>query len=167
MTTGLTWRPMVPSDLPAILSVAAAVHPTYPEGEAVFMERMSLAPHGCLCLSDGQGLAGYLLSHPWRERDPPALDTLLGQIPPDAPVWYVHDLALLPRARGGGAAGRAVEHLVAAASARGCAALALVAVNDSVGFWERQGFRVVHDPSLASKLASYDDAARYMIRPLR
>lgn len=158
---------MVAADVPAVLAVAAQVHPAYPEGEAVFVERMRLAPQGCLSLGDGQGLAGYLLSHPWRQGDVPALDSLLGSIPTDAPVWYVHDLALLPRARGTGAAGRAVDRLVAVASARGCDALALIAVNDSVGFWERQGFRVVHDPSLASKLASYDDAARYMMRPLR
>lgn len=166
MTTASTWRPMVPGDLPAILAVAAEVHPAYPEDEAVFAERMRLAPRGCLCLADDEGITGYLVSHPWRERDVPALDSLLGSIPPGAPVWYVHDLALLPAARGTGAAGRAVEHLVAAARAQGCRALALVAVNDSCGFWERQGFRGVHDPSLASKLASYDDAARYMMRPL-
>jgi hypothetical protein len=48
----------------------------------------------------------------------------------------------------------------------GCSSLALVAVNDSSGFWRRQGFREVNDPALARKLASYDDAARYMRRDL-
>jgi hypothetical protein len=48
----------------------------------------------------------------------------------------------------------------------GFASMALVAVNDSAGFWRRHGFRETHDASLDRKLASYDDAARYMVRDL-
>lgn len=52
------------------------------------------------------------------------------------------------------------------AAETGHTSLALVAVNDSTGFWRRQGFREVHDPALDRKLASYDDAACYMRREL-
>ena len=48
----------------------------------------------------------------------------------------------------------------------GLSCLSLVAIDGSSGFWRRQGFRVVHEPALAKKLASYDDAARYMERAL-
>ena len=57
-----------------------------------------------------------------------------------------------------------VEHIVDHAARAGCTTLALVAVNDSAGFWRRHGFRETHDPALAANLASYDDAARYMER---
>jgi len=157
---------MTVADLPAVLATAAQVHPDYPEDQAVFRERCSLSPEGCLCLSNGTSLAGYLVSHPWHAGRPPALNTLLGEIPADATDWYIHDLALLPQARGSGAAGWIVAHLASLAAQAGCFRLALVAVNDSVGFWEHHGFRAVHDAALARKLASYDDAARYMVRHL-
>lgn len=44
--------------------------------------------------------------------------------------------------------------------------MALVAVGNSAGFWRRHGFHEAHDEALARRLASYDDAARYMIRDL-
>jgi ribosomal protein S18 acetylase RimI-like enzyme len=160
------WRAMTLIDLPAVMATAAQVHPGYPEDEAVFAERLELAPQGCLCLGDGGALAGYVVSHPWQTGQPPALNTLLGTIPADVADWYIHDLALLPQARGSGAGGSIIAYLADLAASAGCTRLALVAVNDSVGFWEHHGFRAVHDVALARKLASYDDAARYMVRHL-
>ncbi|MET3512657.1 GNAT superfamily N-acetyltransferase [Pseudacidovorax sp. 1753] len=154
-------------DLPAVLQIAAEVHPGYPEGEAVFAERLALFGGGCLCLATPGGvLAGYVLSHPWQADAPPALDTLLQRLPVPAPAYYLHDMALLPAARGLGAAGRAMPLLAAQAVAAGCREMALVAVNGSAGFWARQGFEVREVPALAAKLASYDAAARFMVRPL-
>lgn len=161
-----SWRSMAAADLPAVMAAAAEVHPDYPEGEAVFAERLALHPAGCLVLAGEDGLGGYVLSHPWRLGQVPALDSLLGALPGDADAYYIHDLALLPGARGGGAASACVGRLAAHASAAGFARMALVAVGNSAGFWRRQGFREAHDEALARKLASYDDAARYMIRDL-
>lgn len=162
-----SWRNMSAADLPAIMAAAAEVHPDYPEGEAVFAERLALHPAGCLVLAGGEGLGGYVLSHPWRLGQVPALDSLLGALPDDADAYYIHDLALLPGARGGGAASACVHRLAAHARASGFARMALVAVGNSAGFWRRQGFREAHDEALARKLASYDDAARYLVRDLK
>ena len=158
---------MAPADLPAVMAIAAVVHPDYPEDEAVFAERLRLAPEGCHVLAAGDGaLQGYLISHPWPAGTAPALNSLLGEIPLGVVNWYLHDLALLPSGRGGGAAGEIVVEIARHAAETGYTSLALVAVNDSTGFWRRQGFREVHDPALDRKLASYDDAARYMRREL-
>lgn len=154
------------ADLPAVMAVAAEVHPGYPEGEAVFAERLALHPAGCLVLEAGQGLWGYVLSHPWRFGDVPALDSLLGALPESADVYYIHDLALLPAVRGSGAASACVAGLAAHAASAAFRRMALVAVGNSAGFWRRHGFHEAHDEALARKLASYDDAARYMIRDL-
>ncbi|MFJ5368420.1 GNAT family N-acetyltransferase, partial [Bosea sp. CER48] len=60
------WRRMAPADLPAVMRIAAVVHPSYPEDEAVFAERLQLAAEGCHVLAgDGDELLGYLVSHPW------------------------------------------------------------------------------------------------------
>lgn len=158
---------MAPTDLTAVMAIAAVVHPDYPEDEAVFAERLRLAPEGCHVLAGEDGaLCGYLVSHPWPAGALPALNSLLGDIPQGVANWYLHDLALLPAGRGSGAAGAIVTEIARHAAETGHTSLALVAVNDSTGFWRRQGFREMHDPALDRKLASYDDAARYMRREL-
>lgn len=158
---------MTATDLPAVLAIAAVVHPGYPEDEAVFAERLRLFPQGCLML-DGPGCPiGYVVAHPWRRAAPPALNSLLGELPSQAGCLYIHDLALLLQARGSGAGAVVVARLAEIAADAGLSRLALVAIDGSSGFWRRQGFREVHAPALAEKLASYDDAARYMERALQ
>lgn len=158
---------MTATDLPAVLAVAAVVHPGYPEDEAVFAERLRLFPQGCLVLDGPGGPIGYVVAHPWRCAAPPALNSLLGALPSRAGCVYIHDLALVPQARGSGAGGMVVARLSEIAALADLPHLALVAIDGSSGFWRRQGFREVHAPALAEKLASYDDAARYMERALQ
>jgi len=159
----LLWRPLLPSDLPALSAIAAAVHPGFPEEDAVFAERQLLYPGGAMLLEKDGAPAGYVLSHPWRFGQLPALNALLGKIPHDADTYYLHDLALLPAARGGGAAGKAVALLRDKARRAGFAHMSLVAVNGSQPFWTRHGFAVEERPELAEKLASYEAAARLMV----
>lgn len=152
------WRLMRAEDLAAVQAIAEAVHHDFPEDISVFAERLRLAPAGCLML-DG---LGYLISHPWRLDAPPALNSPLGAIPPEADGWYLHDLALLPAARGTGAGRAAVARAIETAQAAGLARMALIAVGGSAPFWARQGF--VETPLPAAKLASYGEGARYMRR---
>jgi GNAT superfamily N-acetyltransferase len=153
-------------DLAAVEKIAAIVHPGLYEAPEVLAERQRLYRNGCYLLEIGERPAGYVLSHPWRD-EPPALDSMLGEIPADATTYYLHDLALLPVARRIGAASQIVGALTKHALARGFATMSLAAVNGSVGFWERHGFTVAHRPDLAGKLASYESDARFMIKALR
>ncbi|RUT30305.1 GNAT family N-acetyltransferase [Arsenicitalea aurantiaca] len=163
---GYHWRALSTLDLPALERMAAEVHPGFFEALDVLAERQALYPDGTMLLEMAGEPAGYVLSHPWRSLQLPALNTRLGAIPPDADTFYIHDLALLPVARGTGAAAGAVETLASHARRRGFATMSLVAVNGSAGFWGRQGFAKVDAPALARKLASYEDAARLMMRQL-
>ncbi|MHA8048739.1 GNAT family N-acetyltransferase [Roseomonas mucosa] len=161
------WRAMAAADLAAAERIAARVHPDYPEDAAVFAERLSLFPEGCLVLVSPSGeLGGYVIAHPWRLGQPPALNSLLGALPAAADTLYIHDIAQLPARRGGGAAGRALERLEAVARGRGLPGLSLVAVGGSPAFWLRQGFRVRADEALRGKLRSYGGAAGYMVKDL-
>lgn len=164
--TGVTprWRPMSRADLPAALAVADIVHPRYPEDPAIFAERLALYPAGCLVLMLGDEAIGYIVSHPWTYGAPPALNSLLGALPLPPTTYYIHDIALLPRARGTGAAKTVIALLVDRAEASGLLNLSLIAVNDSVSFWQRHGFAETSDPALDEKLRSYDDSARFMVR---
>ncbi|QDZ12365.1 GNAT family N-acetyltransferase [Devosia ginsengisoli] len=166
MSNAMHWRAMTTFDLPAVEAIAARVHPAFPEAMAVFAERQSLYPEGTRLLELGGVPSGYILSHPWRFKALPALNSLLGAIPPDADTYYLHDLALLPTARGTGAAAMIVGDILRHARASGFPSASLVAVNGSVPFWYKHGFREVAAPELADKLGSYEQAARLMARRL-
>jgi GNAT superfamily N-acetyltransferase len=153
---------MTPADATAVDSIAALVHPAFPEDEAVFAERLALHPAGCRLLMMSDRPAGYAPSHPWRSGTLPALNALLGAIPADADTYYVHDLALLPAARGTGAAAVLVGDLKQHAGSLGLSGLSLVAVNGSAGFWRRQGFAEILAGEASEKLASYGAGACLM-----
>lgn len=152
---------MVTADLPEVDAVAARVHPDYPEDPAVFAERLALHPAGCLVLDE---VAGYVVSHPWHPGAPPKLNSLLGTIPADAATYYLHDLALLPAARGVGAGAAVVMQLARHAGTLGLSTISLVAVNASEPFWRRLGFAPA--AIQPSSLASYDGKARLMMRSI-
>jgi len=114
----------------------------------------------------GRRLIGYILSHPWTYAAPPALNSLLGALPAPPTTYYIHDIALLHEARGTGAANAVVAKLIELAEELGLPNLSLVAVNNSVAFWQRHGFVLTAIPALDAKLRSYDEAARFMVRAI-
>ncbi|MDB5614757.1 MAG: family N-acetyltransferase [Devosia sp.] len=158
------WRAMTTLDLPAVEAIAATVHPAFPEDLAVFAERQRLYSDGTQLLEMNGQPAGYVLSHPWMFGQLPALNALLGKIPADADTYYVHDLALLNPARGTGAAAMIVGDMLRHARVAGFSTVSLVAVNGSLPFWYKHGFRAVKLPELADKLASYEPSAKLMVR---
>ncbi len=160
--TSVSWRAMAAADLAAVSNIAAAVHPDFPEEDAVFAERLALCPDGCHVLVHEGDIAGYVISHPWTAGSCPPLNALLGSLPADADSFYIHDLALLPLARGSGAAVSIVDVLKDVARSAGYPRMCLVAVNNSAGFWRRQGFESADAAAMAAKLASYGADARYM-----
>ncbi|MDP2800953.1 MAG: GNAT family N-acetyltransferase [Phreatobacter sp.] len=157
---------MTSVDLPAVCGIAAEVHPDFPEDDSVFVERLALYPEGCHVLAGADGLAAYVVSHPWLALSCPPLNALLGSLPADAASYYIHDVALTPAVRGAGHATDIVAALASHAATAGFAAMSLVAVNGSMGFWQRHGFASEDMPGLAAKLASYGDDARFMVRAL-
>jgi ribosomal protein S18 acetylase RimI-like enzyme len=163
----LTWRPMRPTDIDAVVEVARLSFPDHFEDRACFQNRLALYPRGCFVLADGEAAAkGYLIAYPWRADNAPQLNTVIEGLPAEPALIYLHDLALHPQARGGGVTGAVVEQLAEQAAGDGWPAIALVAVNDAVNFWRRHGFEAQAAPGMAAKLASYGADARYMIRRL-
>jgi GNAT superfamily N-acetyltransferase len=156
---------MTTADLPAVSVLAGRIHPAYPEDDAVFAERLRLYPAGCRVLARGDGVAAYVLSHPWHGA-PPALNSLLGGLPARPSTFYIHDLALAPEARGTGAGSEIVAWLISHAREIGAPGLSLIAVNDSAEFWRRHGFEARHDPLLDRKLDSYGAGAQVMARAI-
>jgi len=158
------WRPMRAEDLPAAMAVADVVHPDLPESPDVFAERLKLFPAGCFVAEDGRGrLLGYALTHPARLGYPPSLDTVMGALPANADCLHIHDVALLPEARGLGLGDALTGRLKELARETGLRRLALVAVYDAARFWRRHGFQDHANPALAAKMAAYGEGAAYMV----
>lgn len=157
---------MSSADLPSVNKLAARIHPDYPEDDAVFAERLRLYPDGCLVLTRGEEIAAYVVSHPWRHGEPPALNALLGALPATSTTYYIHDLALAPEVQGTGAGSEIVAVLAERARAAGIASMSLIAVNGSAQFWQRQGFARMRDVPLEEKLRSYGEGAQFMTRAL-
>jgi ribosomal protein S18 acetylase RimI-like enzyme len=111
-------------------------------------------------------LSGICSRTPGTSRPPPGLNKLLeDQVgPPDC--YFIHDVAVHPAQRGMGVAQLLVAAAFAHAAARGFPGIALVAVQNSRGFWERRGFRLVSEamPAVGAVRRSYGSQAHYMIR---
>lgn len=155
---------MAPADLARVDAIARAVHLAHPERAEVFAERLALFARGCVVLQQAGEIVGYAIAHPWTRAAPPALDTLLGALPPRPDCLYLHDVALLATARGWGESARLLSLLDGLARADGLPRIALIAIPGTAGFWGRQGFMPVARPDLAAKLASYGDGAQVMER---
>lgn len=152
---------MRPADLGSVEQVAARVHVDFPEHLDIPRERLALFPAGCMVFADAAQIAGYCIAHPGTFGQPPALDTLLHALPDHADTLYIHDLALLPAARGTGAGRAAVAALIRLAEHHALATLSLIAVSASGPFWQQNGFA---DAVPTKSIASYGAAARFMAR---
>lgn len=141
------WRPLQPSDLPAVDRIAQIVHVDHPEDMAVYHNRLALYPQGCMALErDGQ-VMGYMVAHPWSDdAAPPKLNQILDDLPV-SDCLYLHDIALLPETRGMGAGRIATAKLVQFAKDHGYRKIWLTAVSGADSFWSQQGFRRVGDDS--------------------
>jgi GNAT superfamily N-acetyltransferase len=164
-----TWKPMQPAHLEQVERMAQAIHLDYPEDSVVFAERLRLFPEGCF-VAQASGLegalVGYSISHPGELFRPPPLNSLLQRVSETADCLYLHDVALLPTARGLGLGRLLVKRLEHLARARGLGPLALTAVNASVRYWHGHGFDLIDpSPELDAKLRSYGGGAAYMVRP--
>jgi GNAT superfamily N-acetyltransferase len=156
------WLPLEHADLPALGAIAARLHPGLPERPEVFAEKLRLFPGGCLKFTAGGAMAGYGLAHPWALGAAPRLDSFLGALPETPGCLYVHDVAVLPGARGLGASVNFMGRMERLARDGGLGALALVSVYGTAPLWERFGFAAAPGP----ELASYGPGAVYMVKKL-
>lgn len=167
------------SDLEGIRLVAQDVHPGLPESDFVCTERVELFPEGCwtLVVDDSATAAqqkpknhvlGYAISHPILRGQPPALDSQLHAIPTAADIYYIHDIAIMPEARGGGLAAECLQKLLKGPASR-WEVTCLISVYGTSNFWAKFGFQVPEAVSeqLREKLGGYGEDAVYLERQNR
>lgn len=158
------WLPIIDSDLDIINRIADEVHTSLPERPEVFAEKSKLFPAGCRKFVYKGKTVGYGFSHPWSLNSIPPLDTFLENLPEDPECIYIHDVVVLPQARGKGAAAAYISYLEHVASNLGIDTMALVSVYGTDRLWSRFGFRIAHSTEVDKKLSSYGPTAKYMIR---
>ena len=136
----------------------------FAEPREVFVRRLRTAGHCSWTAEQGGELVAYLAAY-WSR--PGAITPLNGDFADydDASVLYLHDMAVSEAAAGQGLAGRMVQALKAQARARGVQRTALVSVQGSRLYWERQGYAVqsVTNAVQQQHLDSYGDGALYMV----
>jgi hypothetical protein len=112
----MRWRAMIADDLDGVVAVARIAFPDHPEGRACFAERLALVS-GELLRAGGRGRGGRLshrlsLAAGGGSAARHAAGRAAGE---SGDSWYLHDLALLPEARGGGKARAGLALLFASA----------------------------------------------------
>lgn len=152
----------MPADLDTVMAIQDVVHVLLPERREVFADKMRLFGEGCLVLAGPDRPLGYAIAHPWRIGEAPPLDTVLGALPEAPDCLFIHDVALLPEARGRGAAAALVRRMAGLARDLDLGRLALVSVYGTVPIWEACGFEVRSGMLSPGKLVSYGASARYM-----
>lgn len=162
----LTWRCATVLDVVDIHRIGNAIHAELPESWEVFEEKLRLFPEGCFALTEHAGVVGYSFCHPWRRGSIPPLNQLLIRLPASPDAMLIHDVAVLPEARGRGSTAVLVGLIETLATRLDISDLALVSVYNTRAFWARFGFEEIADAKLADKLASYGANARYMVRRL-
>ncbi|MDQ0141491.1 GNAT family N-acetyltransferase [Cupriavidus necator] len=176
--TKFTVRPMVLSDLPAVLAVQASCYAeALLEGQTALASRLALSPATCWVAhapARRDTLAAYLFTHAWPEDSLPPLDGVLDHgwcqnAAPGTLTWFVHDMAVAPAGRGAGLAARLYAAAQAAAHDAGLRHSRLIAVQSAAPWWRRLGYAPVPAQMAArhaGKLAAYGASAVLMERTL-
>jgi predicted N-acetyltransferase YhbS len=143
-------REIQPSDWVGIDKVQ---HACFPPSAIENMESLrsivDAAPQFCSVAMVNGEVVGYLLSHPWMADDLPVLNEPLRKCPGCPDTLFIHDMAILPSARGDGLASGMVRGLLDRACEMGLRGAALISVQGTVEFWARFGF--VERPDLTER----------------
>ena len=164
--TPVLLRRLKRADLPAALKIQSETYPAFLlEGEEAFASRLDVAAPYCLAAIREEGLVGYLLAHGWPHRSPPEIGASLSRTAPGE-VLFIHDLAVGSTGRGLGIGRKLVGEAFELAARDGLQAAELIAVEGAAPYWTRLGFTQAASiaPTLASKVADYGTAARWMER---
>ncbi|PJI95504.1 ribosomal protein S18 acetylase RimI-like enzyme [Acidovorax sp. 69] len=161
-------RPLALSDLADLLAVQRTCYGDgFVEGGEVFARRLASPANCSLVLErDGQ-MCAYLAAYrtAWGKITPLHGD-FEAVARPD--TLYLHDMAVLPACAGQGLARALLQPLWAQAVEQGMRHSALVSVQGSQTYWERQGYapQPLDDATQRAGLGGYGEGAVYMVRSL-
>ena len=161
-------RALTQQDLPGLLAVQLACYGAgFVESAEVFARRLASPANCSLVLESGGQVCAYLAAyHSVRGKVTPLHGDFNAAHCPD--TLYLHDMAVLPSHAGQGLARALLQPSWSQAAAHGLRYTALVSVQGSQRYWQRQGYaeHALADAPQRACLASYGDGAVYMARRL-
>lgn len=162
---GIEVRVMRVHDLPAVLAIQSDCYTQIePESRLSFESKLAASPASCFIAELDGCVVGYLMALPWELSGPPALHLESCRLPLAPDCLYLHDLAVEPAARAAGTGKALVDAFFAHLRATQFGRASLVAIQDSIAYWQRHGFIAVQPTAaLRTKLASYGDNVHYMV----
>ena len=171
LPAGATLHALAPKHLDGLLAVQRACYgAALVEGAEVFARRLA-SPAQCSLVAEVDGQVGaYLAAYHSVQGKVTPLQGDFGSVAPPgaADTLYLHDLAVLPQLAGRGLAQALLAWLHGQALAHGLRRAALVSVQGSQPFWQRQGYaaQALAQPAQRAQLARYGAGAVYMARRL-
>ena len=177
----LSLRPALISDIPEILRIQALCYTSIePEKADAFINKLQQAADCAYVVEDKNNiikdsndnahteikengkLLAYVFALPIRIEQPPTLDADDFIVPQQADCLYLHDLAIDPSARGLGLSAPLLEAFFHTAQVRQLSQASLIAIQNSVPFWQRYGFHHRHplsqDSELQARISVYGEA---------
>lgn len=145
--------------------IANSIHIDYYENEGVFYERLYLYPNGCFVLMDNNHVQGYVISHPWH-LIPPELNSYLKSIPKSPKTYFIHDIAIVPDARGKKTIHQVMELIEKNIVGTGINNLSLVSIKNTSEIWIKFGFKIINDDIYKPYIGSYNDGAHFMMKSI-
>ena len=168
---GATVCALAPQHLPGLLAVQEACYGAgLVESAEVFTRRLTSPANCSLVLEYAGQVVAYLAAYASeRHKVTPLQGDFEAVAAPGRPdTLYLHDMAVLPQCAGRGLARALLQPLWSQAAAQGLRYTALVSVQGSQAYWERQGYaaQTLADAAQHACLASYGAGAIYMLRHL-
>lgn len=110
-----------------------------PESLEVLQSKWLRSPETCFVFNEDSQVMGYLLAHSWNTEIPPKLFKPLPS-KTEGSILFLHDLAVRKSESGKGIGKKLIAQLLKTAHLQGYEQILLVAVQNSVNFWKKQGF---------------------------
>lgn len=132
------------ADIEIIVNVQYSCYsPDYHESKDVFLKIMQEFPEGAVGAFINGNLAGYIFFHPFSRDKIKPLSFLLN-LKGDEDCMYLHDIAILRDYRSLGISELLLARFNAESEKHKMVVQTLVGVQNSVNFWKKNGFSVIH-----------------------
>ena len=132
------------------------------ESEQSYRSKLESNPQTCFIAEHDDTVCSYIIGLAVDEHSFPILNAPSIITPDNPTILYLHDLSVLPRARGKGISEALIQRLLK--QSQDFEQTMLIAVQDSLSFWQRYDFSPV-DPTpwgLEEKVLSFGDDAVLM-----
>lgn len=137
------------------------------EGHSVLLNRFETFGQYFYVAKNGKALIGYMISFPWKAGDTPVNNQKFPAILQTPDCFFIHDITLMPEARGTGLAAAMIEKACETGRSLGFKTISLVAVSQSGNYWDKNNFLEYVDISVEKRngiIANYGQGARLMLR---